>query len=327
MYEKFYRLRKNPFALTPDPSFLLMTQGHCEAKAGLIYAILSGKGFMVLTGEAGTGKTTLLRSVLNSIPAEKLCSSFVVNPALNPDEFSDMAVCDFGLGGGMRKPDRLRKLHEFLLESRAAGRISVLFVDEAHRLSIETLEEIRLMTNFETENQKLLQIVLVGQDELDELLDRRELRQLKQRVEVHLHVGPLSSEDVRLYINHRWGCASDSIPPFSCEAIDSIGRLSHGIPRLISSICDNALLLGFAESASIVTEKHILEVSQDLRLNGKSDPRVVKRIEDQPSAKMELQIPRPVSLVPKPSLSLFEDHKPTRSWWPRFSGAQKAKAL
>jgi general secretion pathway protein A len=324
MYEKFYRLRNNPFALTPDPSFMIMTQGHCDAKAGLMYAILSGKGFTVLTGEAGTGKTTLLRSVINSIPPEKLCSSFVVNPALTPDDFSDMAVCDFGLGGGMGKPDRLRKFHEFLLESRAAGKVSVLFVDEAHRLSIETLEEIRLMTNFETENQKLLQIVLVGQDELDELLDRRELRQLKQRVEVHLHIGPLSTEEVRLYINHRWSCASDAIPPFSTGAIHQIGRLSHGIPRLISSICDNALLLGFAESTSIVTEEHILEVSRDLRLIGTLDRRPIQRIEDRPSPRMELQIPQPALSVPSPPLPLNGNDKPARSWWPRFSGVQKA---
>lgn len=331
MYETFYRLRKNPFALTPDPSFMMMTEGHCDAKAGLMYAILSGKGFTVLTGDAGTGKTTLLRSVINSIPPEKLCSSVVVNPALNPDDFSDMAVSDFGLAGGMGKPDRLRKLHEFLLESRAAGKVSVLFVDEAHRLSIETLEEIRLMTNFETENQKLLQIVLVGQDELDEMLDRRELRQLKQRVEVHLHIGPLSAEESRLYINHRWSCASDSTPPFSSEAIHRIGRVSNGIPRLINSICDNALLLGFAESASIVTDKHILEVSRDLRLNGTMNRRPVTEHkehkpsqEDKPSMKMDLQIPQPVFNGHHNPLSLFADHKPKRSWWLRFSGAQKA---
>jgi general secretion pathway protein A len=323
MYETFYRLRKTPFALTPDPSFMVMTRGHCNAKAGLMYAILSGKGFTVLTGDAGTGKTTLLRSVINSIPPEKLCSSFVVNPNLNPDDFSDMAVCDFGLGGGMGKPDRLRKLHEFLLESRAAGRLAVLFVDEAHRLSVETLEEIRLMTNFETENQKLLQIVLVGQDELDELLDRRELRQLKQRVEVHLRIDPLSAEEARLYVNHRWSCASDSTPPFSTGAVHHIARVSHGIPRLINSICDNALLLGFAESASIITEEHILEVSRDLRLNGTANRRPVQKIEDQPSAKMELRIPQPVLGNCNTPVSLFGNIKPKRSWWPRFPGVQK----
>jgi general secretion pathway protein A len=322
MYESFYRLRKNPFALTPDPSFMVMTQGHCDAKAGLIYSILAGKGFTVLTGEAGTGKTTLLRSVINSIPPEKLSSSFVVNPALNPDDFSDMAVGDFGLGGGMGKPDRLRKLHEFLLESRAAGKISVLFVDEAHRLSVETLEEIRLLTNFETENQKLLQIVLVGQDELDELLDRRELRQLKQRVEVRLHIGPLSPEEVRIYINHRWSCASDSTSPFSREAIHHIERLSLGIPRLINSICDNALLLGFAESASIITEEHILEVGRDLRLNGTTGRHPV--IEERQHAKMDLQIPQPVFSSHQSPLPVFGDDKPKRGWWPRLFGAQKA---
>lgn len=323
MYETFYRLRTNPFVLTPDPSFMVMTQGHCNAKAGLMYAILSGKGFTMLTGDAGTGKTTLLRSVINSIPPERLCSSFLVNPALNPDDFSDMAVSDFGLPGGMGKPDRLRKLQEFLLETRAAGKVSVLFVDEAHRLSMETLEEIRLMTNFETEKQKLLQIVLVGQDELDNLLDRRELRQLKQRVEVHLHINPLSGQEIRAYINHRWRCASDSTPPFSSLAVHHIGRVSCGIPRLINSICDNALWLGFAENASVISEEHILEVSRDLRLNGTSERRPVQS-ETKPSAKIDLHIPQPVFGDQKNPLSLFTDHKPKPSWWPRFSGAQKA---
>jgi general secretion pathway protein A len=353
MYERFYGLQKSPFMLTPDPRFMVMTEAHCNAKAGLIYAILGGKGFTVLTGDAGTGKTTLLRSVINSIPAEKICFSLVLNPDLTPNDFSDMAVSDFGLPRGMAKTDRLRKLQHFLLEVDRVGKIAVLFVDEAHRLSIETLEEIRLLTNFETETKKLLQIVLVGQDELDELLDRRELRQLKQRVEVRLHVGPLSAQEVGLYITHRWRCAGTSAPPFSSEAIRRIGQMSGGIPRVVNTICDNALLLGFAEGSPVITEEHTLEAGRDLHLTIATDRGVIHKIEsktaareaspdrhlsepyekstlqkaeDKAPATMELRIPPPVfQRYSDNPLSLFCDsHKPKRGAWARFRRAENA---
>lgn len=333
MYEQFYGIIKNPFSLTPDPRFLVMTQAHREVKAALTYAILSGKGFTVLTGEAGTGKTTLLRAVVNSIPKEQLCFSFLVNPVLTPDEFYDIVLDDFGLPRCTTKAERLKSFLEFLLECRAAGRVAVLFVDEAHRLSIEMLEEIRLLTNFETEVEKLLHIVLVGQDELDELLDRRELRQLKQRIEVRQHIGPLAMDEIPSYIGHRWSCAGGSNCPFSPEAIRQIGKISHGIPRLINSLCDNALLLGFAESAAVITEAHVTEVSQDLRLNGHSPLRSM--IETKPASKaaaaagdgrvskLELTAPKPVSHLDNP-LSIFQRAKPKRSWWARSSRAEEA---
>jgi general secretion pathway protein A len=317
MYQSFYGLKKRPFVLTPDPGFLVMTDAHCNAKSGLMYAILGGKGFAVLTGDAGTGKTTLLRSVINSIPAEKMCFSLVVNPDLTPDDFYDMAVSDFGLPKGMSKPDRLRRLQDHLLEVHAEGKIAVLFVDEAHRLSPETLEEIRLLSNFETESEKLLQIVLVGQDELDELLDRRELRQLKQRVEVRLHIGPLSPEETRVYIAHRWKVAGGAEVPFTRSAIQTIVQCSGGVPRLINTICDNALLIGFAESTPVVTEQHILEASEDLHLGKPMEKHAGRRAEQRPAApSIDLQVPAPVfhSHSEHP-LSLFGIHKPKRAWW------------
>jgi general secretion pathway protein A len=317
MYERFYGLTKNPFFLTPDPSFLVMTEQHCNVKAGLMYAILAGKGFTVLTGDAGTGKTTLLRSVINSIPADTISSSLVLNPDLTPDEFTDLTVSDFGLGGGMTKPERLRKLHEYLIRVHEAGKRAVLFVDEAHRLSVETLEEIRLLTNFETESEKLLQIVLVGQDELDELLDRRELRQLKQRVEVRLRVGPLSPESVEMYIDHRWRCTATTPHPFSREAIRLISDVSCGIPRLINSVCDNALLVGFAGSSRIITPAHVLEASQDLRLTINTEKLAVQNIEhEQQVETMDLRLPSSVSNgYSHNPLSLLGTYKPKRSWW------------
>ena len=321
MYEKFYGVNANPFVLTPDPRFLVMTETYCNAKAGLMYAILNGKGFTVLTGDAGTGKTTILRSVIKSISRDKLCFSLLVNPDLTPDEFSDMAVADFGLAGGMSKPERLRRLQDYLLDVHEAGKIAVLFVDEAHRLSAETLEEIRLWTNFESETKKLLQIVLVGQDELDELLNRRELRQLKQRVEVRLHIGHLSSDEVLLYISQRWNRVGGSAQPFSSGAIGLIGQVSCGIPRLINTICDNALLLGFAQNAPVITEEHVSEASKDLhlittKLSTGSEERVAQETGRMPVAGMELQIPPPTyrNYNDYP-LSLFQSVKPKRAWW------------
>lgn len=324
MYEHFYGIGKKPFSLTPDPRFLFMTGAHCEVRASLMYAILAGKGFTVLTGDAGTGKTTLLRAVINSIPAEKFCFSFVVNPAVSPDGFYDLIAGDFGLPTGLPKPELLRKFLEFLLEARAAGRIAVVFVDEAHRLSIETLEEIRLLTNYETESEKLLHIVLAGQDELDELLDRRELRQLKQRVEIRQHIGPLSAEDVPMYINHRWICAGGSTAPFSKKAVQQIAQVSGCIPRLINTICDNALTLGFAEGASIITEEHIAEVSRDLRLTVgltvAAPPWPAEAI-----GEIELNVPPPSFNGHRSNrLSLFSSPQPKQSWWLRSFGAEKA---
>jgi general secretion pathway protein A len=328
MYERFYNVQRSPFSLTPDPHFLVMTRAHCDVQAGLLYAILGGKGFTVVTGEAGTGKTTLLRSAINSIPKEKLCFSFLLSPDLKPDEFFELAASDFGLKSVAGKPERLRNLQNYLLETHAAGKSAVLFVDEAHRLSIETLEEIRLLTNFETETKKLLQIVLVGQDELDDLLDRHELRQLKQRVEVRLHIGPLLLEDVPMYIKHRWRRASASEPPFSDQAVRIIARISCGIPRLINTICENALVLGFAEGAPVITGEHISEVSRDLRLTPPPEkpklPMIGDKSQEKLPEKISLQLPPPVFHGNSPDLfSAFGKQKARPSWWPRLSGAQK----
>jgi len=324
MYEQFYGLEKPPFSLTPDPRFLYMTEAHQNARAGLMYSILSKKGFTVLTGDAGTGKTTLLRAVINSFPRDRIYFSFLLNPALTPDDFFEATVRDFGLPRGEGKADRLWNLETFLLRTQAEGKISVLFIDEAHRLSVETLEEIRLLSNFETEHEKLLQIVLVGQDELDEILDRRELRQLKQRVGVRLHIGPLSMNAVGSYIAHRWKCVSPATSPFSEDAIRSVCQFSAGIPRVINSICDNALLIAYAGGSKVVTKEHVDEVSRDLRL-GRSEARPqAEKIEIRRSNRDDLHIPRPVSRHldehPLPELAKY---KPRNAWWPRFVKAAK----
>ncbi|MFN0171067.1 MAG: ExeA family protein [Bryobacteraceae bacterium] len=267
MYEAYFGLRRNPFGQTPDPDLLFLTEAHRDAAAGLTYAILGSKGFSVLTGDAGTGKTTLLRSVIGQMPAERVQFSLVLNPALSTPEFFETALADFGVKElPSNKAEALSLFEQFLLKVHEAGSIAVLVVDEAHRLSIELLEEIRLLTNFETERSKLLQIVLAGQDELNEMLDRHDMRQLKQRIWIRLAIRPLHSEEVGPYIQHRWRQLSDREPPFGDETVRLIAEASKGIPRVVNSICDNALLVAYALGATEIAPEHIREVARDLHL-------------------------------------------------------------
>jgi len=255
--------------MTPDPTFLYMTAKHREALAGLLFAVTSRKGFLVLTGEAGTGKTTLLSRLMRSMPAERVHFSYILNPTLSPAEFLEMVLIDFGFGNiPDSKSQRLMRLHQFLLTGHREGRTLVLIVDEAQKLTPELLEEIRLLTNFETAEQKLLQIILAGQTELTELLNRTELRQLKQRIAVRVGVEPLAPSEIVQYMKSRWSRAgSGSDLPFSNAAIKLIATHSRGIPRLINSICDHALMNAFASDVRLIDEKHILEVATDLQLS------------------------------------------------------------
>jgi general secretion pathway protein A len=268
MYTEFYGLAKKPFNMTPDPAFLFLTAQHREALAGLTYAILERKGFLVLSGMAGSGKTTLLAWVLERLPSDRVESSVILNPLLTREEFLELAMLDFGLTDiPASKAQRLWMLQKFLLQGRKEGRINVLIVDEAHKLSVELLEEIRLLGNLEYGDEKLIQILLIGQRELDDVLNRPELWQLKQRVSVRLVVAPLSLDSVEKYMLHRWTTAGGEGPlPFSPDAIANIKKWSSGIPRLINSICDNALTLGFAEEARNVSASHVESAAVDLQL-------------------------------------------------------------
>jgi general secretion pathway protein A len=267
MYNQTFGLNKNPFNMTPDPAFLYLTRQHREALAGLTYAVVQRKGFIVLTGEAGTGKTTLLARVLQFIPPSRLQFSLILNPTLTPSEFLEMALLDFGVKEiPASKAQRLWRLQTLLVNGRLKGLISVLIVDEAHKLPTDTLEEIRLLGNYEGSEQKLLQIVLVGQNELDAQLNRQELRQLKQRIALRLSIRPLEPGEIGSYIAHRWTVAGGGAPPFRRDAILRIAQGSRGIPRLVNSVCDNALTLAFADGDEEVTVAHVETAISDLRL-------------------------------------------------------------
>lgn len=267
MYEKLFNLQKNPFSVTPDPNWLLMTPTHRESLSGLLYAVYRRKGFVVLTGEAGTGKTVLLRALMRSSKSAQF--SVVLNPTLTRDEFLEMVLLDFGISDiPVSKAQRLYMLQDLLSQMQTQGIAPVLIVDEAQRLSVELLEEIRLLTNFETADRKLLQIVLAGQPELAATLNRYELRQLKQRIEVRLEIKPLTPAEVGMYIQHRWTRAGGATPlPFSAEAISKVALASAGIPRLVNVICDGALLLAYAGRDSTIKTAHIQQALRDLDLN------------------------------------------------------------
>lgn len=268
MYYQFFGLTKNPFSMTPDPSSLYLTTAHREAIAGLTYGAFSRKGFVVLSGEAGTGKTTLLRRLVELSKESNARCSVVFNPLLSPSEFLELLLYNFGLREmPASKTQRLLKLEELLLETHRARKTAVLIVDEAHKLSHEVFEEIRLLTNFETGEDKLLQIVLAGQPELRTVLNHPDLWQLKQRIAVRLQIDPLAARQVTSFIAYRWKRFGGADPhPFTKEAVTLVAQWSRGIPRLVNSICDNALLLAFSRQSKKVDAGDILEVARDLDL-------------------------------------------------------------
>ena len=267
MYNQFFGLRKDPFSLTPDPEFLFLTPQHREALAGFTYAILARKGFVILTGNTGAGKTTLLTRILQHLPVTAVRSSLIVNPTLTPVEFLEAVLMDFGLTDiPASKPQRIARLQSFLCEGQREGKISALIIDEAHKLSMEVLEEVRLLGNFESASEKLLQVALLGQSELDELLDCDHLKQFKQRVAVRVVIGPLSAQEIPEYIRHRWTKAGGSEAPFSTDAFAAIGRVSQGVPRVINVICDNALIHACGEGSASVEARHVLGACHDMRL-------------------------------------------------------------
>ncbi len=266
MYLQHFGLEKSPFSLTPDPRFLFLTSNHREALAALLFAVTERKGFMVMTGDAGTGKTTLVKKLLSSIPLTCAQFSVIVNPALTRSELLESVLMDFGETEiPSSKAVRLALFNKLLLRAYRQGKTSVLVIDEAHLLTGELIDEVRLLSNFETPEHKLLQIILVGQTELNALLALESLRQVKQRVAIRMHIDALSEPDVRRYLQTRWTRASTRhLLPFSEDAMGFIARCSAGIPRIINVICDAALLNAFGSGATVIGVPQIYEVVQDL---------------------------------------------------------------
>lgn len=249
MYLEYYGFREKPFSITPNPRFIFLSKNHREAFAHLLYGVNSRCGFIQLTGEVGTGKTTVLRTFLNRLDEDGYRTALIFNPCLSSDELLRTINCDFAIPHeDLSRAQLLEVLNIFLLEQREAGRIVVLVIDEAQNLAADVLEQIRLISNLETETEKLIQIILAGQPELEKLLARTELRQLKQRILVRYHLLPMDFEDTKGYVEHRLELASGGVI-FSASALKKIFRYSGGIPRLINIVCDRALLVGFAEGS------------------------------------------------------------------------------
>jgi general secretion pathway protein A len=265
MYLSFYGLREAPFGPTPDPRFLFQSARHREALAQLLYGVRERKGFIVLTGEIGTGKTTLLRTLLERLD-EDTHVAYVHNSALPWDGLLEYILHDWGVKPpGTSDAQRLVALNEFLIEQHRGRYSPVLVIDEAQNLSVESLEAIRLLSNFETTNQKLLQILLVGQPELREKLNLPELRQLKQRIALRCHIGPLSPEETRLYIRHRLRVAgATDAGIFSDAAVQRVADYSRGVPRVINIVCDHCLLSGYADSKRRIDARMVDEAIEYL---------------------------------------------------------------
>jgi general secretion pathway protein A len=250
------------------------------------------------------------------MPETKVQSSVILNPTLTPAEFLELALLDFGIPEvPASKAQRLVKMQKLLLEGHREGRISTLVIDEAHKLSLDVLEEVRLLGNFEQDDQKLLQILLVGQSELSDLLERSDLRQLKQRIALRFTIEPLSPDEVDQYIRYRWTTAGGAhAVPFAPETVTQIAHYSRGIPRVINALCDNALILAFGEGARVVGEKHIREAAADLKLGLPAPPPAPAQAE----AAMEPMVLEPLTLR---TLERYGNgNGATRSFFGRWAG-------
>jgi general secretion pathway protein A len=268
VYKAFFGFKADPFSLSPDPAFLYRSEQHEEAISNLIYGVQGRKGFIVLTGEVGTGKTTMLECLRDYLHSQMIEFAFLFNSRISSDQFFEMIAYDFDLKcDGKSKTEVLIALNEMLLAQADKGSTGVLIIDEAQNLEWEVLEEVRLLGNLENRRGKLLQIVLAGQPEFDRKLDTPNLRQLKQRIVLRYNLNPFDAVETAKYINSRFtkaGIADQTVIPE--ELMPEIHHRTQGIPRVINALCDNLLLTAFADAARIATPEMLDDVSADMRL-------------------------------------------------------------
>jgi type II secretory pathway predicted ATPase ExeA len=269
MYKSYFGLKENPFNVNPDPRYLYLTKQIEEALTGLMYGIQTRKGFITLTGEVGTGKTTLVNRLLDWLRQRRTRTAFLFNSRMNTSHLFDFILAEFEIVCESRtKSQQLMKLNQWLLERYRAGETAVLIIDEAQNLSYPVLEEIRMLTNLETSTEKLLQIVLSGQPELEEKLKLPQLRQLKQRITLRCKTAPLTKEQTHAYIAERLriaGTTGEQI--FSPEAMDTVHMYSLGIPRVVNLLCEHALINTYVEQERVVTPKIVEDIAREFQLD------------------------------------------------------------
>ena len=267
MYKEYFGLKENPFSIAPDPRYFYMSKGHGEALAHLVYGINTDGGFILLTGEVGTGKTTVCRCLLDHLP-ENAEVAFILNPKLTVEELLATICDEFGISypeGNTSNKVFVSAINDYLLNAHEKGKRAILIIEEAQHLSIDVLEQIRLLTNLETNQRKLLQIVLLGQPELRRLLVQPQLRQLNQRITVRYHLAPLLKEEIAAYVNHRLSVAGLVRGQlFSKKPLAELYRLTGGIPRLINIICDRALIGAFVQGKDCVDNKTLLTATREV---------------------------------------------------------------
>jgi general secretion pathway protein A len=269
MYKVFFGLKDNPFNVNPDPRYLFFTKEIEEALSGLKYGVQNRKGFITLTGEVGTGKTTLINRLLDWLHGQRVRTAFLFNSRMNTSQLFDFILAEFGISCESRtKSQQLMRLNQWLLDRFRAGETTALIVDEAQNLTYPVLEEIRLLTNLETSTEKLLQIVLSGQPELEEKLKLPQLRQLRQRIMLRCKTTPLSKEQTHDYIIERLRIAGASGEPiFSSEAVDVIHKYSLGIPRVVNLLCEHSLINAYVERQRPISAKIVEDVAHEFQLD------------------------------------------------------------
>jgi len=289
MYKEFFGLRANPFNVNPDPRYLFLTRHTEEALACLTYGIQSRKGFVLLTGEVGTGKTTLINKLLEWLRLQQVATAFVFNSRMNVPQFLDYMMADFGITCDSKsKSQILQRLYNWLLDRYRAGETAVLIVDEAQNLTDEVLEEIRMLTNLETFTEKLLQIVLVGQPELETKLKQPQLRQLRQRLTLRAKTHPLTIEESKAYVQQRLRIAgSDGRQIFEPDALVAVHKYASGIPRVVNLLCEHCLVSAFVDQKPTIGADIVDAVARDFDLSDNTASAAMTAAAPQPTAGAE----------------------------------------